>query len=90
MMRHSWRRVGFEFGVTGRGALGLARRYALSSGNPWPVEACTKGGAIYASRSCGISWLTLSRCYGSSVDSLRRLAYKYARRRGLDWPARGG
>ena len=88
LMRESWQKIGKKFGLSDRGSLGLAREYASSCGKPWPVERATKGGAIYSSRSCGISWLTLSRCYGENVGTLRRQAYKYAKRRGLTWPAR--
>lgn len=84
--RQSWVDIGNDVGLSDSGARKLAKEYALSRQKPWPLERVTKGGAIYSARKYGMTWLSLSRCYNDSIESLRRQAYKYARREGLVWP----
>ena len=85
--RTSWEDISEDVGISPRGTLRAARLYACKHNKPWPIPMLTKGGAIYSARKV-MTWKSIANRYGNSIESIKRLAYKHAKRRGLQWPIR--
>ena len=85
--RTSWEEISCDVGISPRGTLRAARLYAVKHHKPWPIPMLTKGGAIYSARKV-MTWKSIANRYGDSIEAIKRLAYKHAKRRDLQWPIR--
>jgi len=85
--RVSWAIVAEELGfATHRGAMTSAQTYAEQNNLPWPLIGLTKGHAMYKARKFGMSWSLIANRYGQTINQVKRLAYKHARRHNKVWP----
>ena len=85
--RNSWAEIAEQIGYKDyHSALRGARNYADKNGLPWPLPRITKGGAIYASRKNGMSWMSIAKHYDGCISRTQRCAYKWAKRNKKLWP----
>ena len=85
--RNSWSEIAVQIGYKDyHSALRGARNYADRKGLPWPLKKLTKGGAIYASRKNGMSWMSIAKHYDGNISRTQRCAYKWAKRNSKAWP----